>query len=96
MYTRSGLTSFLTQSPSMPTSSKQNDETNSDIWKNFCSANYSGAEKQNIICKCCQGNVAFQRLQAEQHESVCEDWLTAVSERTMVMSASGTLPTFPT
>lgn len=34
--------------------------------------------------------------QAEQHESVCEDRLMAVNERTMVMSASGTLPLFPT
>lgn len=72
IYIFSGLNYLRNYSvlPCLP-SSNQNDETNFDIWKNFCSTNYSGGEKQNLTCKCCQGNVSFQRLQAEQRVYWC-------------------------
>lgn len=72
IYIFSGLNYLRNYSvlPCLP-SSNQNDETNFDIWKNFCSTNYSGGEKQNLTCKCCQGNISFQRLQAEQRVYWC-------------------------
>lgn len=70
------------------------------LWhmEEFHSANYSGAEKQNMICKCCQGNFAFLRLRADQSTYQCMRIALmlrmAVNERTMVVSVPGTLPIF--
>lgn len=52
-----------------------------------------------MICKCCQGNVSFQRLQAEPSMYWCVRivwWLCmAENERAVVMSVPGTCPCAP-
>lgn len=53
-----------------------------------------------MICKCCQGNVSFQRLQAEPSMSRCVRivwWqCMAVNERAMGMCVPGALSMFST